>query len=54
MKDMKQFEEATLELVLFGFDVLTTSGLDDESKPETNGPYSASDTGTNSEDSWWK
>lgn len=25
MKKMKQFEDATLELVLFGFDVLTTS-----------------------------
>ncbi len=28
MKIMKQFEDATLELVLFGFDVLTTSGED--------------------------
>lgn len=26
MKKMKQFEDATLDLVLFGFDVLTTSG----------------------------
>ena len=26
MKKMKQFEDAALELILFGFDVLTTSG----------------------------
>ena len=28
MRKMTQFEEATMELILFGFDVVTTSGTD--------------------------
>ena len=41
MKKMKQFEDATLELILFGFDVLTTSG---EEGVESYGEFNDSDS----------
>lgn len=38
MKKLMQFEEATMELILFGFDVLTTSGVESYGEfNETNG-----------------
>ena len=52
MKKMKQFEDANLELILFGFDVLTTSGIDDDSESEPYGPSSGYTSGTNMTDNW--
>lgn len=53
MKKMKQFEDANLELILFGFDVLTTSGINDDSEPEPNGQPSGFTSGNDMTDSWY-
>ena len=49
MKRIKAFEDAMLELVLFGSDVLTTSGGGGDNSVTT--PYDIPDSGENS-DSW--
>ena len=51
----KMFMDSELELVLFGFDVITTSGLNDESESETGvNKFTQNNSGSNTEDSWWK
>lgn len=44
MMKLKQFEEATLDLVLFGFDVLTTSDMGEgvETYNEDKDPHEVS------------
>lgn len=54
-KMKKMFMDSELELVLFGFDVITTSGLNDESESETGvNKFTSNLGGSNTEDSWWK
>lgn len=52
MKKMMQFEEATMELILFGFDVLTTSsGVEGD---ESFGTFNNSGSGDQNFDAYYE